>query len=162
MRPTILPGRSVRVTFCAGPIRLGDLVVFRQADYLAVHRFLGRTRDPAGVSRLRTRGDGAQKLDPAVEPARIVGRVLALERPDGWWSVDGAVARSYAIAIALHDLFWAVVGSWAARLDRALGTGWGRRVGRMDRGLLSFADTVGFRALHARVAPPPADILGPE
>jgi len=155
MRPTLLPGRSVRVTFCTGEFRLGDLVVFRQVDYLAVHRFLGRSRDPGGALRLKTRGDGAQRLDPAVDPARVVGRVMALERPDGWWSVDGGGARGYAIALALHDLFWAAAGAWAGRIDGVLGTGWGPRVGRLDAGLLLALDTVGFRALHSRVAPPP-------
>lgn len=159
MRPTLRAGRSVRVAFRAGAPHLGDLVVFRQVDYLAVHRYLGPTRGPDGATRLRTRGDGVPKFDPAVEPERVLGRVVALERPDGWWSAQGRGARGYAIALAIHALCWTTLGAWAGRIDAALGTRVAAGLARLDAALLRAVDAIGFRALHARVAPPPPVIL---
>src|SRR5262249_55860217 len=56
MVPTLAAGCAVRVRFGARKPRFGDLIVFRQANYLAVHRYLGPARS-GGRPRLRTRGD---------------------------------------------------------------------------------------------------------
>ena len=149
MRPTVGPGADVRVSLPARP-RFGDLIVFRQADYLAVHRYLGVATGPGGIRCLRTRGDGVSALDPPLAPGDVRGRVVAIARPDGWRSLDGAGARAYSVAVALHDLAWAGAASRASRIHGGLGRG----AELLDRGLLRVADRLLFRALHRRTPPP--------
>jgi hypothetical protein len=159
MLPTLAPGAEVRVVAATRPPRFGDLLLFRQADYLAVHRFLGTASDRDGATCFRTRGDGRIGLDPPLYLAGIRGRVVALSRAGGWRSVEGGGARAYAVAVALHDLTWAAAGVWLARLDARLG---GRERGgalhsaaaAFDRALLTVADRLLFRLLHRATARP--------
>ena len=144
MVPTLRSGDAVRVALGRGRMRFGDVLVFVQADSVVVHRYLGPARDRAGRPCLRTRGDGRSNLDPALDPGHVLGRVVSVRRDGAWWSLEGAGARSYGAAAAVHDLFWAaaaLVGprGWALRLDRAL---------------LRRADALLFRALHVRAAAP--------
>ena len=165
MRPTILPGRRLRVELAPPKIRLGDVILFRQADYLAVHRFLGRVRLQDGRRCLRTRGDGVLALDPAVDPSRVVGTIVSIERVSGWRSLRGVRARAYAVLLAAHDLFWAGVGAIAGRCD-----GWLKRPGqpaalrarvaRVDRWLLEHMDVLLFDRVHARTAEPVGTLPG--
>lgn len=160
MGPTLRSGERVLVEFEARDIARGDLVLYRQLDYLVVHRVLGpatREVDPA----LRTRGDGSPGLDPPLERSRIRGRVVALERDGTWYRLDGGAAAAYALGVALHDLTWAGLHAVAVALDRRLGrTGApgfaARAVAAADRGLLGLAHRVLFRWAHPRSshAPP--------
>jgi hypothetical protein len=159
MRPTLLAGQRLAVEFAPQRLACGDLLLFRQADYLVVHRLLGRARTPSGRPCLRTRGDGVASLDPPVEPQRVVGRVLAVEHRDGWRSVRGAAARAYARCLAVHDLFWAAAGVVARLGDRAL-----RRmrlpavllpvVAALDRWLLARWHGLLFCRVHTAVSEP--------
>jgi hypothetical protein len=144
MEPTLGAGAAVLVRY--RPVerpRRGELIVFRQVDYLVVHRFLGTVAGPDGP-RFRTRGDGAARLDGPVEPGAVVGTVVAIERPDGWRSLEGRLARAYGAAVALHALAWA-----GARATSGF-----RFLGALDRGLLRAADAVLFALAHRRVAAP--------
>jgi len=86
----------------------GELILFRQADYHAIHRVLGPAVRPDGGSSLRTRGDHVPGLDPPVERSCVLGKVVAVEEAEGiWWDLRAAAAPGYALAVALHDLFWA-------------------------------------------------------
>jgi len=92
-------------------LRLGDLVVVDLPDAgLVVHRLLWR-----GRTGLRTRGDGSETMDPAVDPSRVLGRVeearrgeatLGIERLRRGWTRHLAAAalhrigRRVALAIA--------------------------------------------------------------
>jgi hypothetical protein len=163
MVPTLRSGRRVAAEFGTGLPRLGDLVVFRQADYLAVHRCLGTTRTAAGRIRLRTRGDGRTDCDGPVELERVLGKVVALERDDGWRAASGAAARAYAVCVALHDRCWALAGEVATRVDAALGRRFLRpAVEGADRLSLRLADTMFFRAAHRRVRAPASAGGNPE
>lgn len=161
MVPTLPPGSEVRVDFAPAKPRRGDLVVFRQAGYLAVHRLLGRARLPDGSPCLRTRGDGVLALDPPVEPSSVIGRAVAIRRDGTWRDLGRGGAKAYAALIALHDLGWAGAGVAADRTaDRVLRAlrlpAFARRmVARVDAGLLAVADRLFFRLLHPP-APPPA------
>jgi len=154
MRPTLRPGERVLVEFEPRRLERGDLVLYRQLDYLVVHRVLGpasRELEPT----LRTRGDGSSSLDPPLERSRVRGRVTAIERDGAWFLLDGGAARAYALAVALHDLAWAGVHALAIRVDRLLGhagpqAGLARRVATCDRALLGAVHRVGFRAAHRR------------
>ncbi len=165
MRPTLGSGDLLAVEFAGERPRRGDLVVYRQADYLTVHRHLGRARFPDGRPCLRTRGDGSIALDPPVAPESVVGRAVAVRRDGRWRRLDGRLARVYAIAVAGHDLAWAALAVLASRtVDRALARLGARSPGRRiaaaaDRALLRIADRILFRRVH-RAAPPPPGLDG--
>ena len=151
MQPTLEPGTRLLVRFRTAPLRRGDLVLFRQADYLVIHRLLGQARSPDGRPCLRTRGDWTPGVDPPLAPADVVGRAVTVETRHGWRSLEGARARTYALGAALHDLFWAGVG---VVVDRAGLHPVRPLVTALDRGLLRVAHLAAFRLLHPRVEAP--------
>lgn len=148
MRPTLAPGDEVQVDLAPGRLRFGDLLLFRQADYLVVHRFLGPARRPDGSPCLRTRGDGRIALDPALDRGAVRGRAIAARRKNEWRTLTGAAPRAWGIAVAGHALFWsaaAVVVGWEPLR---------RIVAGIDRGLLLAADGIAFKIVHGSVPDP--------
>jgi hypothetical protein len=153
MLPLLRAGQRIAVDLSPFEPERGDLLLFRQEDYLVVHRFLGPTSREDGSSVLRTRGDGLPRLDPPLERARVRGRVRAIEFRGLWWSLDGGRARAFALAVALHDLGWAGAAVLAGRIEELL-----RRAGlrpavqswvvRADRALLGAAHRLLFPLLH--------------
>jgi hypothetical protein len=73
MRPTLHSGGRVRVR-CGLPLRRGDLIVAQAADALVVHRVVGRR-----AGRLLLRGDDTPRSDPPLDPAAVIGTVVAVE-----------------------------------------------------------------------------------
>jgi hypothetical protein len=155
MIPTLRNGDAVRIALGAGRRRVGDLLVFMQAGSVVVHRYLGRASDPTGRPCLRTRGDGQGNLDPALLSENVLGRVVAIRRGGTWFTLEGAGARAYAAALALHDLFWAACAHLARRAGSESAA---VLIGRLDAWLLLRADAVFFSIGHGRL-PAPA---GPE
>lgn len=161
MRPTLTEGLAILVDFRPDRSQVGDLVLFRQGGALVVHRLLARVRSRrAGGPCLRTRGDGRPDLDPPVLAPSVLGRVVAVERPDGTWrSLEGPTARVYAALLAAHDHSWAALWTLAGRADRVfrkigLASDFKGPVARADRALLAIVDRALFRAAHrARRAP---------
>src|SRR5262245_19973917 len=80
MAPLLRGVDAVRAAPWSGRARAGELLVFRQQDYLVVHRCLGRARARDGARCLRTRGDARPDLDPPVLDDRVVARVAAIRR----------------------------------------------------------------------------------
>jgi len=163
MLPTLAPGDALQVEFGGGRPRPGDLVLFRQADGLVVHRCLARLRGPDGEATvLRMRGDGRPTFDPPVADGDVRGLVRAIRRRGTWWALDrGAGARGWARAVAWHDHAWgllfAVVRMAAGSrsgADRPRGPA--RWVARADRLALRAADRALFRWFHARMPAPGA------
>jgi len=156
MLPTLLPGQQVAVELAAERPERGDLLLFRQAGYHVVHRYLGPATARDGTPCLRTRGDHVPALDPPLDPARVLGRVVALERDGAWWDLESATARLYGLGAALHDLFWAAAAVLAGRTDALLG-----RSDRLlrecvvawDRRLLGLAHRLFLRLGSRRRAP---------
>jgi hypothetical protein len=147
MTPTLPPASSIRVAPGGDPLRRGEILVFRQAGYLVVHRFLGRSS--RSRTSLRARGDSARPLDPPIAAEHVVGRVVAVRRGEEWRSLAGSGARAYGAALAWHGLFW----SW---LRSRTGTaGLGSLVEGADRALVGAADRVFFRLAHRRIEAPP-------
>jgi hypothetical protein len=159
MTPTLRAGDVVAVDFSRGPLRRGDVVLFRRAGYLTVHRLLGRTRAPDGRPCLRTRGDGRNGLDPPLDRSHVHGRVVAVLGDGGWRDMRAAGARFYARALAFHDLVWAALGVVASRADR-LGEGVGWRLSlrsataAMDQRLLGLLHRLLFASLHRSIDRP--------
>jgi hypothetical protein len=139
MRPTLRDGDAVLVVLADRNLRAGDLAVFRLGGDAVVHRFVGEHRDG-----FLFRGDGRETLDPVVAAAEVLGRVVAMRRSGEWLGLEGAAARGYALAAALHARFW----SSARR-------GLGPAVSRLDRGALKVADRLAFRLCHRPVPTPP-------
>ena len=161
MRPILPPESLLSVDFAPADLRRGDLLLFRQGQYLAVHRLLFRSTDREGRPCLRTRGDNVLALDPPVDPARVIGRVTAMRRDGEWRDLMTPRARLYAALLAFHDFFWTGLSAVADRtLDRAFRAlhapiSLRRTVARLDGALLRAADRRFFRAIHAPVPPPP-------
>ncbi len=166
MLPTLRPGQLVAVDLAPSGFDLGDLMLFRQVDYLVVHRFLGPASREDGMPRFRSRGDGSLGLDAPVDRARVLGKVVAIEERGQWWSLESGGARLWAIAMALHDLCWAAAGVAAGDIERRLRR-LGLRIGlqawvaRVDRFLLGVAHRSLFGRMHRRSARPPAGFHGP-
>lgn len=155
MSPSIPDGSRIHVLLRPPtPPRMGDVLVFRQADSLVVHRYLSRVRRD-GRKWLRTRGDGKILFDPFVEPERVLGKVLSFTHEGKRWELDGRLARAYALKIALHDLFWGFLGRLARGVDIWLEpedgprrcTGWAHAA---DAFLLSLAHRMVFPLFHRR------------
>jgi hypothetical protein len=153
MVPLLQDGQLIAVDLSPLEPELGDLLLYRQLDYLVVHRYLGPASREDGRPLLRTRGDACLGLDPPLERERVRGRVVAIESGGTWWRLDGGGARAWAMAVALHDLLWAVVGALAGRVDGVaarLGVNVAseRWVAGVDRWSLRLSHRLLFRLLH--------------
>jgi len=156
MLPTLQPGEKVAVRRAGDLLERGDLLLFRGGDDRVVHRYLGRATTPQGEPCLRTRGDNNPTLDAPLDPARVLGRVVAVERDGEWWDLDSPAARLYGLGAALHDLFWAVAVHAAGRLDALRGRAGGglrERIADWDRRLLSAAHRLFGHLARRRSAP---------
>jgi hypothetical protein len=155
MLPTLKDGQRVAVSMSPSELDRGDLLLFRQVDYLVVHRLLGTACGPDGKPCLRTRGDGRIALDPPVDPGQVRGVVIAIEDNGCWWDLRGGGAKVYAIGLVLHDFFWAAAGVLALKIERALsrfGISFPAAglAGRIDSTLLRLCHRLLFKSLHAR------------
>lgn len=148
MVPHLRGGDLLLVRRAQGAPARGHLIVFRQNDYLVVHRYLGGARTPDGRPCYRTRGDGRSALDPPVLAADVVARAVAVRSGGTWRSLDGPAAGVYARMVAWHDLFWAAAAVAAQR------AGLGGIAAALDRGLLRLGAPLVFPLLHRRIAPP--------
>jgi len=156
MLPTLTAGQRVAVDLRSRGGRRGEILLFRQNDYLVVHRMLGRARFPDGSEALRTRGDAGPGLDPPVAPCSVKGRVIAAQEPDGGWRrFTGTRARSYGLALAWHGLFWSAVGRAAQTFGRDAPLH--RGVLALDRGLVRLCHALLFRSCHPRTTGPPGE-----
>lgn len=81
MYPTIRHSEIITVAPLGGsPVRAGDVVLYRRGRAAIAHRVI-RVRSAAGRSvGFVLRGDAAHCSDRPVEPAQVLGRVLAVER----------------------------------------------------------------------------------
>lgn len=157
MHPTFAGVERLAVEFAPENPAFGDVIVFRQAETLVVHRLVQRRRHADPV-RLRTRGDGKIAFDRWVEPDSVIGRVVALGYADGTWrNVRNLRAVGYGRLLALHDLVWGGLGAAALKLLGRRGPDWHWRLGRLDFFKLRLAHAVFFRGLHPLVAAPDFD-----
>jgi hypothetical protein len=161
MVPLLREGQLIAVDLSPLEPEIGDLLLYRQLDYLVVHRFLGPATREDGHPTLRTRGDACLGLDPPLDRVRVRGRVVAIEAQGRWWFLDGGGARAWAIAVALHDLFWAGMGTLARRFD-ALSARLGIPLrtepwaAKIDQTALRLSHRLFFRRLHRSGADCPA------
>ena len=160
MMPTLREGQRVAVRLEARDLDRGDLLLFRQVDYLVVHRLLGTAHFPDGRPCLRTRGDGRPALDPPVDRGQVRGKVVAIEGDGYWWDLQGGGAKAYGLGLAMHDFFWAAAAVLAGKAERVLqrlGITWPARawIARLDSALLTLTHQLLFKHMHSRIAAPP-------
>lgn len=116
-----LRGRSMAGTFedrtrlrivCAdGPApRLGDIVAFRAADSLTVHRVVARGPGGADAQFVLTRGDGAVLPDHPVTRAQILGIVREWRDGDAWRPVPDHLPTGWRGAVA-RAILWPVAAA---------------------------------------------------
>ena len=93
MRPAIEDGDLMTVApVDEAAIRIGDVVLFRQGQRPIAHRVRRIVAGGPGRVALVLRGDANGADDAPIEPAQVLGRVVAIERrrqPDfvsRWWT----------------------------------------------------------------------------
>jgi signal peptidase I len=95
MTPAIRPGDLVTVTWAgARPPRLGDVVLFRAAGGLRLHRLVPGL--PRHGSWLRLKADRAPHWDAPIDRADLIGTAVGIQRAD-------QVLRPRSLVSALHS-----------------------------------------------------------
>lgn len=131
MCPVLRQGDSLTVKNSSiEDIRLGDIVVYRQAGRYIVHRFVGIAYPLSGSSPLiHTQADNALKGDPSFGPERLEGKVVEVVRGIRRFRTDTVTWRLLSMVIAVLTVNEARVLRGARRV-----TAWTRLGGRL-RGL---------------------------
>jgi signal peptidase I len=155
MLPTLQSGDLLAVDFDRARLRRGGLLLYRQMEYLVVHRLLSHTTSKEGRPSLRTRGDGLSQFDPFLDPENVIGRVLATSADGKRWRDEcSALARLYGYAAAAHALSWGYVGITAGFADRAvrklcrIKTPFRAVIARVDLGSMTCAHVLFFKLCH--------------
>jgi hypothetical protein len=157
MHPTFAGVERLAVEFSPQRVSFGDVLVFRQRGLLVVHRLVQRQRRGDAV-RLRTRGDGTIGFDPWVDPASVIGRVVAVGfAGDVWRNLRNTRARLYGRMVAAHDFCWGGFGALLLKFGGTGGQDWHWRLGRLDRFKLRLAHMLFFRAAHPLIPAPEFD-----
>lgn len=160
MFPTFARVKRLAIEFSPTDLAFGDVVVFRQRGILVVHRLVQRQQHE-GSLRLRTRGDGTIAFDPWLDPAAVIGRVVAVGYADGRWrNLRNLRARFYGRAVALHGLAWGGLGAVVLRFGGRSGPDWHWRLGRLDHFKLRLAHWLFFGASHPVMPVPDFDGSG--
>jgi hypothetical protein len=96
MLPFVRDGDVARIRAAeAGEVAVGEVICYEaDGDRLVLHRLVHRDGD-----RLIARGD-ALLIDEPVDPARLIGRLVALERAGRVLRLDSSRARRVGRAIA--------------------------------------------------------------
>jgi hypothetical protein len=76
MWPTLRPGDEALFAPLAAPPAPGDVLLYATDAALVAHRLVGSLPD----GRLVLRGDAMGRADPPVEPAAVLGRLVAVRR----------------------------------------------------------------------------------
>ncbi len=89
MFPVLRPGWMLVLDHAPSRHPFGSVIVFLQGRLLVAHRVVGRRR-----GAYLTKGDALLHFDrETVSPERILGRVVAVRRPDGGNRPEGALRR---------------------------------------------------------------------
>ena len=76
MLPALRPGDVLQFqVYSAEQVEAGDVVLFRRGGRLVIHRVLSKT--PTG---LITQGDALATIDPPVDSADLLGKVVSMSR----------------------------------------------------------------------------------
>lgn len=79
MQPLFRPGDRILIQHGSDGFRRGDVLVFRMADQIVVHRLLD-IRTDQNRSYLLTKGDSVLRPDPRFSSDQVLGRVIGFSR----------------------------------------------------------------------------------
>lgn len=120
MLPLIQEGDRVLVKHGCADVRRGDVIVFRHEGRLIAHRVLRLDRSPSEAIFI-TKGDHAVRCDPPVRAAKILGRVLTVQRDSRQMSLDTSLWRQAGRLIAVGMLAWTKLYAWSWPLWQSFG-----------------------------------------
>ena len=114
MGPTLPAGARIRVA-CSQRAAFADgaVVAFLAGDVMIGHRVVGRCHDRQGREALLIRGDARLLCDPPVDPALVLGEVIAWQQGSVWHPVAPAPRRG-----PVNRLAAAAVLGWVRLLAR--------------------------------------------
>ena len=76
MAPSVWPGDIVTIeSVAAAELEPGDVALYERPEGVVLHRYMG-----AGPGGLRFRGDARSIDDAPVQPAQVLGKVIAIRR----------------------------------------------------------------------------------
>ena len=132
-----LTGKSMRPLFRAGDLiliqhgsevfRRGDVIVFRMADQIVVHRLLDIHADQSR-SYLLTKGDSVLRPDPRFSSDQVIGRVIGFTRNGQEVSVSSPVWQLVGRSIASIELLGLKVYRTCSSTYKSLSNLW-RKIG---------------------------------
>lgn len=109
MWPTIRDGDRVWMAHGYGRVDRGDVIIYRTAGRLVVHRVVA-IHSSAERRQFITRGDNSTRTDAPVESGQIIGQVIAVERKGRTWQMPtgrrGWLGWGVAWAVARLHRFW--------------------------------------------------------
>lgn len=109
MGGTLPPGTRIRIRCdAARDYPEGTVLAFQGGRGLVGHRLVGRALDRRGLTLLLTRGDGTVIPDPPIEPARVLGEVVAWQQGEAWLPPRPAPSRSGPARAAASAAMWLV------------------------------------------------------
>ena len=110
MRTEIMPGDILQVIpWPPEKLRIGDVAVFKSNGRLIAHRVVEKY---SKSHQFMEKGDG--KLIPyIVDYKDVIGKVVGVEKDDGYKSLEGIIPGIYSRSIAFYSL-------WKYRLIKVL------------------------------------------
>ena len=115
MLPAVWPGDVLSIRSCAPhELRLGEIVLVEHEGGFRVHRLV---REEDGGARFITRGDAMPQDDPAVDAARVLGKVTSIERGGRRISPKAYLKLLERLtgAVASRSSLWTRGMLWAAK-----------------------------------------------
>jgi hypothetical protein len=116
MAPLIRDGDLLVIEHGPPALRIGDVIVFRQAGRLKAHRVVGRRRRPDGALTYLAKGDASPAFDVPVPAGQVIGRVIEVRGTRGWRRLTSPFWKVAApTAAALSTLHGGLARAWRAR-----------------------------------------------
>ena len=110
MSPYIKEGDMLLVQHTLHPIRLGDVIVFKQAAGLIAHRVV-LIRKHGNNSVYRTKGDSFCSFDAPIFQSSVLGRVVRIQKNDKSISLEKPHMKFLNLMLALFSYASGIVYS---------------------------------------------------
>ena len=102
MRPEIMPGDIIHViSYPPEKLRIGDIAVFKNDGRLIAHRVVEKYSES---QQFLEKGDG-KYVPYIIDYKDVIGKVIGVEKENGYKSLDGVFPRIYSRLIAAYSLW---------------------------------------------------------